>query len=134
MNARPLDSESEAVETDESRGNREPHGRNRSSTRYGKVLALADILRRQFRMVAQSLTRRVAPMLERQGRSGHSGKGSMPVPAMRHDEATAPEAEDFTEFICETLDWMNPFYYDTGSFDEFGAEHQIEQDYFYPQP
>jgi hypothetical protein len=113
--------ESEATETDESRGNREHHGKNRSPKHYREITDLTELLRRQFRQVAKSLTRRGNDLQRLQRRrGGDAAAGGMLHPPLILSPLETREPDYDDEYYEDgTLDCMNAwfepanyFYYD----------------------
>lgn len=132
MNGRQHDSArgSEAGETDRSRGNREHHGRNRSPNLYRKAISLAEMLKRQFRKVAISLTGRAhEEEREERHRTERTGGGMRPSISVRIPlEAISP-----VTYLSEMLDCLNPFYGGPGSMSEYDEEFQnATQDHLFP--
>jgi hypothetical protein len=121
---------SEADETDRSRGNGEPRGDDRSPNRYRKALSVTELLRRQFRRVALSLTGR-ADEDERikRHRTEQPGGGARPSISVR----IPPAAIAAVACHPETLDCLNPFHGGMDSFFEYDEEYQhIDQNQLFP--
>ena len=127
----------EVDENDRSLGNREPQGKDRSPTHYRKALGLPEILMRQFRHLAQSLTSRAHDAELPQRRRADETRGGFRLAAkqLMYRSVDIPSAAFAAiTFLSETLDWLNPWHHTTASNDGFDDDfHATEQEHIYPQ-
>jgi hypothetical protein len=132
------DSATEAGENDRSFGNREPRGEDQSFPPTDrKAPGFAETLRRQFRQLAQSLTRHApASQPTQHRRRAEETRGGFSLAARqitRRSETLSAAAFAAVAFIPETLDWLNPFHFDsTGNSELDDDYHCVESNHLFP--